>query len=71
MVVHAAARGTGSLVVRLAREFGAGWIIATASSDDKRAFALEVGAGAAIDGDAEGYGDRIAVPNRTRGWTGR
>jgi NADPH2:quinone reductase len=63
VVVHAAAGGTGSLVVQLAREFGAGRIIATASSDEKRAFALELGADAAIDGDAEGYRERVLDAN--------
>jgi NADPH2:quinone reductase len=59
VVVHAAAGGTGSLAVQLAREFGAGRIIATASSVQKRALALELGADAAIDGDAAGYRDRV------------
>ncbi|WP_411129966.1 zinc-binding dehydrogenase [Streptomyces sp. x-19] len=66
MVVHAAAGGTGSLAVQLAREFGAGRIIATASSDEKRAFALERGADAAINGDAEGYKDRVLDANHGR-----
>ncbi|MGA5896236.1 quinone oxidoreductase family protein [Streptomyces venetus] len=66
VVVHAAAGGTGSLVVQLAREFGAGRVIATASSDDKRAFALEAGADAAVDGDAEGYRERILDANHGR-----
>ncbi|MEU9110501.1 zinc-binding dehydrogenase [Streptomyces sp. NPDC048483] len=59
VVVHAAAGGTGSLAVQLAREFGAGRVIATASSDEKRAVALELGADAAIDGDADGYKERV------------
>ncbi|UZJ32693.1 quinone oxidoreductase family protein [Streptomyces endophytica] len=63
VVVHAAAGGTGSLAVQLAREFGAGRVIATASSDEKRAFALELGADAAIDGDAEGYRERVLDAN--------
>ncbi|MGP3925938.1 quinone oxidoreductase family protein [Streptomyces sp. 8N616] len=63
VVVHAAAGGTGSLAVQLAREFGAGRVIATASSDEKRAFALELGADAAIDGDAEGYKERVLDSN--------
>ncbi|GAA4312520.1 zinc-binding dehydrogenase [Streptomyces venetus] len=66
VVVHAAAGGTGSLVVQLAREFGAGRVIATASSDDKRAFALEAGADAAVDGAAEGYRERILDANHGR-----
>lgn len=63
VVVHAAAGGTGSLAVQLAREFGAGRVIATASSDEKRAFALELGADAAIDGGAEGYRERVLDAN--------
>ncbi|MGP3947899.1 quinone oxidoreductase family protein [Streptomyces sp. 7N604] len=66
VVVHAAAGGTGSLAVQLAREFGAGRVIATASSDEKRAFALELGADAAIDGDAEGYKERVLDSNHGR-----
>ncbi|MGP3998706.1 quinone oxidoreductase family protein [Streptomyces sp. 8N706] len=66
VVVHAAAGGTGSLVVQLAREFGAGRIIATASSEEKRAFALELGADAAIAGDAEGYRERVLDANHGR-----
>ncbi|MEU4996191.1 zinc-binding dehydrogenase [Streptomyces sp. NPDC021622] len=66
VVVHAGAGGTGSLVVQLAREFGAGRIIATASSDEKRAAALELGADAAIDGDAEGYRERVLDANHGR-----
>ncbi|MFG2532346.1 zinc-binding alcohol dehydrogenase family protein [Streptomyces sp. NPDC048516] len=66
VVVHAAAGGTGSLAVQLAREFGAGRIIATTSSDEKRAFALELGADAAIDGEAEGYKERVLDANQGR-----
>ncbi|MEU6330947.1 zinc-binding dehydrogenase [Streptomyces sp. NPDC047049] len=66
VVVHAAAGGTGSLAVQLAREFGAGRVIATASSEEKRAFALELGADAAIDGDADGYEERVLDANRGR-----
>ncbi|MGW1375834.1 quinone oxidoreductase family protein [Streptomyces sp. NPDC002446] len=66
VVVHAAAGGTGSLAVQLAREFGAGRVIATASSDEKRAFALELGADAAIDGRAEDYKQRVLDANHGR-----
>ncbi|PBC83039.1 MULTISPECIES: NADPH:quinone oxidoreductase family protein [unclassified Streptomyces] len=66
VVVHAAAGGTGSLAVQLAREFGAGRIIATTSSDEKRALALELGADAAIDGEAEGYKERVLDANQGR-----
>ena len=49
VVVHAAAGGVGSLAVQLAKLWGAGRVIATASSPDKRALALELGADVAID----------------------
>ena len=63
IVVHGAAGGTGSLCVQLARAFGAGRIIATASSDEKRALALELGADAAIAADPDGLRDRIRDAN--------
>ncbi|TDC70435.1 NADPH:quinone oxidoreductase family protein [Actinomadura sp. GC306] len=49
VVVHAAAGGVGSLAVQLAKAWGAGRVIATASSQDKRDLALELGADAAVD----------------------
>jgi NADPH:quinone reductase len=51
VVVHAAAGGVGSLAVQLAKAWGAGRVIATASSQDKRDLALELGADVAIDAD--------------------
>ncbi|WP_327653877.1 quinone oxidoreductase family protein [Streptomyces sp. NBC_00483] len=66
VVVHAAAGGTGSLLVQLARQFGAGRVIATASSEDKRALALGLGADAATDGDPEGYRERVLDANQGR-----
>jgi NADPH2:quinone reductase len=53
VVVHAAAGGVGSLAVQLAKRFGAGRVIASASSEEKRALALELGADAAVDPNAE------------------
>lgn len=52
VVVHAAAGGVGTLAVQLAKEWGAGRVIATASSQDKRRLALELGADAAVDAGA-------------------
>jgi NADPH2:quinone reductase len=49
VVVHAAAGGVGTLAVQLAKRFGAGRVIAAASSEKKRALALELGADVAID----------------------
>lgn len=49
VVINAAAGGTGSLAVQIARSMGAGRIIAMASSEEKRALTLELGADVAID----------------------
>jgi NADPH2:quinone reductase len=49
VVVISGAGGVGSLAVQLAKPFGAGRVIATASSEEKRALALELGADAAVD----------------------
>ena len=55
VVIHAAAGGTGSLAVQLARPLtAAGRVIATASSEAKRALALELGADVAGATDADG-----------------
>ena len=66
VVVHSAAGGTGSLAVQLGRHFGAGRVIATASSEDKRALALELGADAAVDGAADGLAERLMEANDGR-----
>ncbi|MEU0492070.1 NADPH:quinone oxidoreductase family protein [Nocardiopsis sp. NPDC006139] len=52
VVVHAAAGGVGTLAVQLARLFGAGRVIAVASSADKRDLALDLGADAVVDSAA-------------------
>jgi NADPH2:quinone reductase len=53
VVVISGAGGVGSLAVQLAKPFGAGRVIATASSEEKRAKTLELGADAAVDTNAE------------------
>jgi NADPH:quinone reductase len=53
VVVVSGAGGVGSLAVQLARPFGAGWVVATASSEEKRALTLSLGADAAVDPAAE------------------
>jgi len=67
VVVHAAAGGVGSLAVQLGHPLGAGRVIATASSEDKRSLALELGADAAIDPAPEGLTDRLIEANGGRG----
>lgn len=53
VLVHAGAGGVGTLAIQLAKRWGAGRVVATASSEEKRALTLELGADAAIDGDPE------------------
>jgi NADPH:quinone reductase len=49
VVVHAGAGGVGSLAIQLAKRWGAGRVVATASSDEKRRLCLELGADVAVD----------------------
>lgn len=49
VVVHAAAGGVGTVAVQLARAWGAGRVIALASSPSKRELALSLGADVAVD----------------------
>jgi NADPH2:quinone reductase len=66
VVVHAAAGGVGSLAVQLGRPLGAGRVIATASSEAKRALALRLGADAALDPAPEGLTERLLDANGGR-----
>jgi NADPH2:quinone reductase len=52
VVVHSAAGGVGSLLTQLAKPMGAGRVIATAGSPERRAEAVENGADAAVDPEA-------------------
>jgi NADPH2:quinone reductase len=63
VVVNAAAGGVGSLAVQLAKAFGAGRVIATASTPDKQRLALDLGADVAVSGDADGYAERVVEAN--------
>jgi NADPH:quinone reductase len=49
VVVHAGAGGVGTLAIQLAKRWGAGRVIASASSEPKRELALRLGADAAVD----------------------
>src|SRR6202171_2598096 len=66
VVVHAAAGGVGSLAVQLGHPLGAGRVIATASSVEKRELALELGADVAIDPAADGLTERLIEANEGR-----
>ena len=52
VVVHAAAGGVGSLAVQLAKAWGAGRVIATASTAEKRALTQDLGADVTVDSNA-------------------
>ena len=66
VVVQAAGGGTGSLAVQLAKRFGAGRVIALASSEEKRDLALSLGADAAVDSRSESLGEEIVAANEGR-----
>jgi NADPH:quinone reductase len=66
VVVHAAAGGVGTLAVQLARAWGAGRVIGTASTPDKRALAEELGADVTIDDSPDALTERLRAANRGR-----
>ncbi|SFC02401.1 NADPH2:quinone reductase [Bacillus sp. OV322] len=59
VLIHAAAGGVGLLAVQLAKIFGAGKVIATASSPEKLKLAEDMGADVLIDYTAEGWEERV------------
>jgi NADPH:quinone reductase len=63
VVVISGAGGVGSLAVQLAGPFGAGRVIATASSEEKRRRTLELGANAAVDTNAEDLSAAVIEAN--------
>lgn len=66
VVVIAAAGGVGSLAVQLGHQLGAGRVIAVASSEEKRALTLELGADAAVDAEPDGMTERLIEANGGR-----
>jgi NADPH2:quinone reductase len=66
VVVISGAGGVGSLAVQLAKPMGAGRVIATASSEEKRNLTLELGADAAVDPDAEDLKQALIDANEGR-----
>ena len=63
VVVHAAAGGVGTLAVQLAKSWGAGKVIGTASSPDKRKLAESLGADVTIDANAPDMNAAIREAN--------
>src|SRR3954447_13386618 len=66
VLVVSGAGGVGSLAVQLAKPMGAGRVIATASSEEKRELCLALGADAAIDGSPDGLRERLLEANLGR-----
>jgi NADPH:quinone reductase len=66
VVVISGAGGVGSLAVQLAKPFGAGRVIATASTEEKRAKAVELGADAAVDPAREDLKEALIEANEGR-----
>ncbi|HEV7917983.1 MAG TPA: zinc-binding dehydrogenase [Solirubrobacterales bacterium] len=66
VVVHAAAGGVGSIAVQLAKRWGAGRVIGTASSEEKRALALDLGADAVVDSRSDDLKKALVEANDGR-----
>ena len=63
VVVHAAAGGVGTIAVQLAKRFGAGRVIAVASSAGKRELAARLGADAVVDPAAGDLSEALQEAN--------
>ncbi len=63
VVVHSGAGGVGSVAVALGHPLGAGRVIASASSDAKRALVRELGADVAIDSAPTGMTEALLAAN--------
>ncbi|MBM7691320.1 NADPH2:quinone reductase [Peribacillus deserti] len=59
VLIHAAAGGVGTIAVQLAKLFGAGKVIATASSEDKLELAREMGADVLVNYTKEGWEQEV------------
>ncbi|WP_241895680.1 NADPH:quinone oxidoreductase family protein [Jatrophihabitans sp. GAS493] len=67
VVVHAGAGGVGTIAIQLAKRWGAGRVIATASSEVKRALARELGADVTVDAHASDLTAALREANGGRG----
>ncbi|MGD6855199.1 quinone oxidoreductase family protein [Bacillus infantis] len=67
VLVHAAAGGVGTLAVQLARIFGAGKIIATASSEQKLRLARDMGADVLVDYTESGWEEKVREATEGKG----
>lgn len=67
ILVHGAAGGVGGLAVQIAKALGAGAIIGTASTGQRREFVRSLGADAAIALDFPGWTDEVLALTNGRG----
>ncbi|WP_110113345.1 NADPH:quinone oxidoreductase family protein [Bacillus sp. CGMCC 1.16541] len=59
VLVHAAAGGVGTIAVQLAKIFGAGTVIATASTEEKLTLAREMGADIVVNYTKDGWENNV------------
>lgn len=67
VLVHAAAGGVGTIAVQLAKLFGAGKVIATASTPEKLELAKELGADVVINYSEEDWVDQVKAATNGKG----
>ena len=67
VLVHAAAGGVGTFAVQMAKLLGAGTVIATASSEEKRYLARSLGADVLIDYTEEDWPEKVREATEGRG----
>ncbi|MHA6894398.1 quinone oxidoreductase family protein [Ralstonia pseudosolanacearum] len=67
VLIEAAAGGVGSFAVQLAKLYGAGKVIAAASTPEKRAIAERLGADASVDYTMNGWADNVRQLTGGRG----
>lgn len=67
VLVHAAGGGVGSIAVQIAKIMGAGRVIATAATQEKREYGLAVGADLAIDYESADWPSQVLQATGGRG----
>ena len=67
ILIEAAAGGVGSFAVQLAKLYGAGKVIAAASTPEKRAIAVQLGADASVDYTDPGWAEEVRALTEGRG----
>jgi NADPH2:quinone reductase len=67
LLVHGAAGGVGGLAVQIAKALGAGLVIGTASTAERREFVMSLGADAAISYEEPGWTEQVRELTSGRG----